>query len=166
MPLLDNCCRCCTLRTGTIVTGALGIALGLIGLITVLAVNELKVKTIVIDELPEGIVRIVLAINLVMTIFISSLLIFGAVKRNRWCMLPFVVLALMLAIGLLISVLYTSVEFYIKKDPVMGSLWLIFGIISVVVYVYLWCVVVSYYQLVREERGRGPYGKTPYPQPR
>lgn len=166
MPLLDNCCRCCTLRTGTIVTGVLGILLGLSGLITVLSVEKLQVKTIVIDTLPDLAVRIILAVNLVMTIFISSLLIFGAVKRNRWCMLPFVVLALMLAIGLLISVLYTSVEHYVKKDPILGSIWLIFGLISVVVYVYLWCVVFSYYQLVREERGRGPYGKTPYPQPR
>lgn len=165
MPLLDNCCRCGTLRTGTIITGSLGIALGVIGLVSVLTVNKLHANTILI-ELPETVVRIILAVNMVMTIFISSLLIFGAIKRNRWLMLPFVVLALMLAIGMLISVLYTSVEHFVKKDPILGSCWLIFGLIGVVVHVYLWCVVFSYYQMVREERGRGPYGKPPYPQPR
>lgn len=56
-------------------------------------------------------------------------------QRNRWLMLPFVVLALMLAIGLLISVLYTAVEHYVKKEPVLGSVWLIFGLITVGQYI-------------------------------
>lgn len=88
MPFLDNCCRCCTLRTGTIVTGSLGIvsgikgqevkrkphefckphfstawrlyfqALGLVGLITVLSVEKLQVKTIVVDTLPDTVGKI------------------------------------------------------------------------------------------------------------
>lgn len=46
-------------------------------------------------------------------------------------MLPWVILAIILAIGLLVSVIYTSVEFYIHKDILNGSLWLVLGLIAV-----------------------------------
>ncbi|KAK6643293.1 hypothetical protein RUM43_004798 [Polyplax serrata] len=94
-----------------------------------------------------------------MTMLISIMLIIGAVKRKRWFMLPWVVLAIILAIGLAISVIYTAVEFYIHKDYVGGTLGLVIGLVLVGVHIYLWLVVLSYYQLVQEEKNRGPYGR-------
>lgn len=46
-------------------------------------------------------------------------------------MLPWVVLAIILAIGLAISVIYTAVEFYIHKDHVGGTLGLVIGLVLV-----------------------------------
>lgn len=46
-------------------------------------------------------------------------------------MVPWVLLGIMLALGLLVSVLYTSIQFYINGDTLNGSLWLVLGLISV-----------------------------------
>lgn len=124
-------------------------------------VSNVKMRTILIDTLPPEIVKIIIAINLVMTVFISLLLIIGVLKRNRWIMLPWVILAIMLAIGLAISILYTAVVFFIHKEVLSGTLWIIIGFLSIAVYVYLWFVVYSYYKLLEEEKGRGPYGRPP-----
>ncbi|XP_073974363.1 uncharacterized protein [Rhodnius prolixus] len=159
MPVLDTCCGL-SLKFGTIVSGILGMLIGAATLITVLLTN-VKMRTILIDTLPSEIVKIILAINLVMTIFISLLLVIGAIKRNKWLMLPWVILAIMLAIGLAISIIYTAVVFFAHEEILSGFLWLIFGLLCVVIYIYLWFVVYSYYKLVEEEKGRGPYGRPP-----
>ncbi|KAL0278627.1 UNVERIFIED_CONTAM: hypothetical protein PYX00_000395 [Menopon gallinae] len=161
MPILDSCCRCCSLKTGTIVSGFLGIIIALSTLIVIL-ITKVKMKTIVMDTLHSDVVKIILAVNLAMTVLISTLLIVGALKRNRWMMLPWVILAIILAIGLLVSVIYTSVEFYIHKDILNGTLWLVLGLIAVAIYTYLWLVVFSYYQLITQEKNRGPYGRPMY----
>lgn len=161
MPILDRCCFCGSLKWGTIITGLLGIILAIATLIFVLVTN-VKMQTIVIDTLPPLIVKIILAINLVMTVLISGLLVIGAIRRSKYMMLPFVVLGIMLAIGLFISIMYTSVTNFIKGKELLGSIWLVGGLISVAIYVYLWLVVFSYYQLVQEEGGRGPYMKSSY----
>ncbi|XP_075231428.1 uncharacterized protein LOC142330191 isoform X2 [Lycorma delicatula] len=161
MPLLDSCCGRWSLKVGTIISGVLGVIIGAVTLIFVLTTN-VKMQTIVIDTLPSHIVKIILAINLVMTMIISALLVIGAIKRNRFMMLPWVILAIMLAIGLAISVIYTAVVFFIHKQALGGVLWLIFGLISVAIYVYLWLVVFSYFQLLQEEKGRGPYDRSAY----
>ncbi|XP_046989242.1 uncharacterized protein LOC124594836 [Schistocerca americana] len=161
MPILDRCCFCGSLKWGTIITGLLGIILAIATLIFVLVTN-VKMQTIVIDTLPPLIVKIILAINLVMTVLISGLLVIGAIRRSKYMMLPFVVLGIMLAIGLFISIIYTSVTNFIKGKELLGSIWLVGGLISVAIYVYLWLVVFSYYQLVQEEGGRGPYTKSTY----
>jgi len=44
-------------------------------------------------------------------------------------MVPWVVLGIMIAIGLLISVIYTGVVFFIDGYVLTGVLWLIFGLI-------------------------------------
>lgn len=159
MPLLDTCCGL-SLKVGTIISGVLGMLIGAATLITVL-LTSVKMRTILIDTLPSDIVKIILAINLVMTIFISLLLVIGAIKRNRWLMLPWVILAIMLAIGLAISIIYTAIVFFAHEEILSGFLWLIFGLICVAIYIYLWCVVYSYYKLLEEEKGRGPYGRPP-----
>lgn len=46
-------------------------------------------------------------------------------------MVPWVLLGIMLAVGLLVSVLYTSIQFYINEDTLNGTLWLVLGLISV-----------------------------------
>lgn len=49
-------------------------------------------------------------------------------------MLPWVILAIMLAIGLAISVIYTAVVFFMHKYVVGGVLWLVLGLSSVGTY--------------------------------
>uniref|UniRef100_A0A1B6GSR1 MARVEL domain-containing protein n=1 Tax=Cuerna arida TaxID=1464854 RepID=A0A1B6GSR1_9HEMI len=161
MPMLNSCCGCASLKVGTIISGALGVVIGAVTLVFVL-VTDVKLQTIVIDTLPPNIVKIILAINLVMTMLISVLLIIGALKRNRFMMLPWVILAIMLAIGLAISIIYTAVVFYLHNYVLGGTLWLIIGLSCVAIYVYLWFVVFSYYQLLQEEKGRGPYSRPAY----
>lgn len=51
-------------------------------------------------------------------------------------MLPWVILGIMLAIGLLVSVIYTAVVFYIDGDSFNGTLWLVFGLIAVGEYLF------------------------------
>ncbi|GLG99613.1 hypothetical protein R5R35_005614 [Gryllus longicercus] len=162
MPILDSCCGCGSLKTGTIITGVLGVVIGIVTLILVL-VTDMKFQTIIIDTLPETVVKIIFAINLVMTVLISLLLIVGAIKRNKFMMLPWVALAILLAVGLVISIIYTAVVCFMDSERpnhvLRGSLWLALGLPAVAVYVYLWVVVYSYFQLLMEEAGRGKYGK-------
>lgn len=160
---LTSCCRCCSLKTGTIFSGVCGIILAVVSLVLIFTVN-VEWKTIVIDILDKTAVKIIFAINLCMTILISTLLIVGAQRRNTFLMLPWVVLGIMLAVALLVSVIYTSIMFFINHDNLNGALWLVFGLIAVVVYTYMWLVVYSYFQQLRIEKmnGRmGPYGR-PY----
>lgn len=46
-------------------------------------------------------------------------------------MLPWVVLGITLAVGLLVSVIYTAVVYFIDALVLQGVLWLIFGLIWV-----------------------------------
>nr|CAD7405557.1 unnamed protein product [Timema cristinae] len=103
--------------------------------------------------------KIILAVNLFMTAVISAILIYGAIKRNKFMMLPWVVLAFMLAIGILITIIWTAVVFFIDGFVLSGVLTIVIGFIGLAVYVYLWMVVYSYFQLLMEEDGRGPYVK-------
>ncbi|KAG7211977.1 hypothetical protein KM043_011176 [Ampulex compressa] len=99
-----------------------------------------------------------------MTILISTLLIVGAVRRNTFMMLPWVVLGIMLAVALFVSVLYTSIMFFVHEKILNGILWLVLGLISVFLYTYMWLVVYSYFQQLRIEKMNkrmGPYGR-PY----
>lgn len=83
-----------------------------------------------------------------MTILISLLMIIGVVKvsgghtpafkeyysflfqRNHYLMMPWVVLGIMIAIGLLISVIYTAVKVFIDGYVLTGILWLVFGLLT------------------------------------
>ncbi|XP_063240377.1 uncharacterized protein LOC134541127 [Bacillus rossius redtenbacheri] len=161
MPLLDSCCRCGSLRTGTIVSGALGIVIGIVTMILVLVTN-VKFKTVILDFLPKEVLKIMLAVSLFMTAVISALLIFGAAKRNKFLMLPWVVLAFMLSIGILVTIIWAAVVSFIDGFALQGALILLFGLLGLGVYVYMWMVVYSYFQLLMEEGGRGPYGKPAY----
>lgn len=124
-------------------------------------------RTIIIDTLPQDIVKIIIALNLVMTVLISVLLIWGAVKRNKFLMLPWIMLAIMIAIGGLISIIWTAVVLYTSDYDSSGTsatLLLVFGLLGVAILVYLWLVVLSYYQHLVEESHRGVYGKVPHRQ--
>lgn len=160
-PLLNSCCKCQSLRVGSVVSGVFGILLAVASLIAMF-VTRVEFKTIIIDALDPTVVKIILAINLCMTILISLLMIIGVFKRNHFMMLPWVVLGLMLVIGLLISVIYTAVVFFIDAHTLTGVLWLVFGLLSVVIYLYMWMVVYSYFAILKEENERGRYNKQPY----
>ncbi|KAF3427073.1 hypothetical protein E2986_10789 [Frieseomelitta varia] len=127
---LTSCCGCYSLKAGTLFTGILGIILSIISLILIFTLN-VEWKTILIDVLDQSIVKIIFAINLCMTILISTLLIIGAIKRNTFMMLPWVVLGLILVVGLLVSVLYTSIMFFVNHAVINGILWLVIGLIAV-----------------------------------
>ncbi|KAL6427903.1 uncharacterized protein LOC126855531 isoform X2 [Cataglyphis hispanica] len=160
---LTTCCRCCSLKTGTIFNGVCGIVLAVLSLILIFTTN-IEWKTIIIDILDKTTVKIIFAINLCMTILISTLLVIGTIKKNTFMMLPWVVLGIMLAVGLLVSVLYNAIVFFINHDVLTGLLWLILGLVAVVIYTYMWLVVYSHFQELKIEKlskRMGPYGK-PY----
>lgn len=51
-------------------------------------------------------------------------------QRKWYLMIPWVVLGGMLAIGLLVSILMNSINFYLEGDTTTGTLWLVLGLIS------------------------------------
>ncbi|EZA51506.1 hypothetical protein X777_09850 [Ooceraea biroi] len=135
----------------------------MIALILIFTAN-VEWKTIIVDVLDKTAVKIIFAINLCMTILISTLLLVGVIRKNTFMMLPWVVLGIMLAVALLVSVLYTAIMFFIHHEVINGVLWLILGLMAVVFYTYMWLVVYSYFHQLKIEKmsGRmGPYGK-PY----
>ncbi|KAJ8923435.1 hypothetical protein NQ315_001994 [Exocentrus adspersus] len=159
--LLKSCCLCASLRTGTIISGVAAILLSIIGILLVWLVRA-DLKTIVFDFLPKLIVQIIVTINLIMTIILSILLLVGVMKRNWYLMIPWVVLGGMLAIGLLVSIIINSVNFYLEDNVFLGTLWLVLGLISLVIYCYMWYVSFSFFANLREESGRGAYSKDPF----
>ncbi|XP_072393930.1 uncharacterized protein [Diabrotica undecimpunctata] len=158
---LSSCCGCGSLRTGTFVAGMAAIILSLIGIIVVLLVR-VEFKTIVFDWLPQWAVLVIIIINLCMTILLSTLMLVGVIKRNWYLMIPWVVLGGMLAIGLLVSILINSINFYIDGDTLNGTLWLVIGLISLVVYCYMWYVSFSFFINLREESEKGAYTRDPF----
>ncbi|KAL5279733.1 hypothetical protein ACFFRR_003998 [Megaselia abdita] len=160
-PLLKTCCCCQSLRNGSIISGALAIVLSIISIILIF-VTRVEFKTILLDWLPSNVVKIILVINLCMTILISVLMIIGVLKRNHYLMLPWVVLGIMICIGLLISVIYTAVVFFIDGFVLAGVLWLVIGVLAVVVITYCWCVVYSQFAIISEDNNRGRYNRQPY----
>ncbi|XP_015591259.1 uncharacterized protein LOC107265884 [Cephus cinctus] len=161
---LKTCCCCIPLKEGTITIGILGIILSVINIITLFTTN-IRNRIILIEYLDKSVVVIILTINLIMTILISTLLIIGAIKRNIYLMLPWVILGIMCVVGLVGSVLYTVIMLYIQSKVLDGSLYLLFGILAIVIYLYIWGVVYSYFQEVRLTKNdgkMGPYGKPYY----
>ncbi|KAK1118678.1 hypothetical protein K0M31_014982 [Melipona bicolor] len=158
---LTSLCGYYSLKAGTLLTGILCIILSIISLILIFTLN-VEWKMIIIDALDQSIVKIIFAINLCMTILISTLLIIGALKRNTFMMLPWVVLGLILVVSLLVSILYTSIMFFVNHAAINGILWLVIGIVAVVIYMYLWLVVYSYFQYLRYDNLNNkidPYGR-------
>lgn len=79
-PIVRTCCLCQSLRTGSIVSGVAGILLSIATLI-IMFTAHVEFKTIFFfDFVPSWVVKIILAVNLCMTILISILLIVGAMK--------------------------------------------------------------------------------------
>lgn len=159
---LRSCCGCYSLKTGTVIAGTLGILLAITTIIVILT-TKIDFKTIIFDDLiSKSVLKIILIINLCMTIILSSLLIIGAIIRNHYLFLPWIILGIMLCIGLLVDVIYTSVVFFLDKNTTTGILWLVIGLICVVVYFYMWAVVLSYFLQLKEQNDRGRYSRTPY----
>nr|XP_033340347.1 uncharacterized protein LOC117228616 [Megalopta genalis]XP_033340348.1 uncharacterized protein LOC117228616 [Megalopta genalis] len=160
---LTSCCGCYTVKTGTIITGVLSIACSILSLYLIFTM-DVEWKTILFENLDQNIVKIIYALNLCMTILISTLLIVGAVKQNTFMMLPWVALGIILAVGLLISVIYTAIMFFVNHVTETGILWLVIGSAASATFSYLWLVVYSYFQQLKYNKLNsriGPYGK-PY----
>lgn len=160
-PILKSCCKFNSLATGSIVSGVFGIILAIAALIVLFTVRA-EFRTIVFDWFPQIVVKIILAVNLCMTIFISILLIVGVIRRNHYMMMPWVVLGITIAIGVLISVIYTAVVLFIEGYVLAGCIWLFGGLIAFAIYTYMWVVVYSHFMVLKEERSRGRYNKQPY----
>ncbi|XP_055319302.1 uncharacterized protein LOC129576991 [Sitodiplosis mosellana] len=160
-PIFRSCCNCQSLRTGSVIAGVAAILLSIVSIIIMFTVR-LQYKTIFLDWLPPWIVKIVIGFNLCMTILISIIMIVGAIKRNHYLMLPWVVLGAMLVVGLLLSVIYTGVMFIIDGHIITAVVWFIGGLIFCVIYAYMWCVVYSHFTVLREESKRGKYNRQPY----
>ncbi|KAF9824608.1 hypothetical protein SFRURICE_004065 [Spodoptera frugiperda] len=172
MKRLQKFCYCASTRTGTLLTAFLGIVLSIATIIIVWVVKKHRItfSTFIFDEdfdrkLSDlDIPRIILTINLCFTILICTLLMIAVHKRRSWLMLPWVVLGIVLAIGLLISVLHTSITYYLDKEDhvTLATIILIGGLLYLCLYLYLWAVVFSHYLDVRDEEERGRYRKAPY----
>ncbi|XP_055630073.1 uncharacterized protein LOC129770909 [Toxorhynchites rutilus septentrionalis] len=160
-PLVNSCCRCYSLRNGSITSGIIGIVLSIISLILMFT-TRVEFKPILMDWLPQNVVKIIFALNLCMTILICLIMILGVIKKNHFLMMPWVVLGIMLAIGLLISVIYTAVVHFIDGYTLSGTLWLIVGLLWVVIFTYMWTVVYSQFVVQKNENERGQYSKQPY----
>ncbi|XP_017062503.1 uncharacterized protein LOC108102260 [Drosophila ficusphila] len=160
-PLLNSCCLCQSTRNGSVISGILAIVLSIITIVLIFT-TKVAFRTILFVSISSEVVRIILVLNLIMTILISLLMIVGVLKRNHYLMVPWVVLGIMIAIGLLISVIYTAVVLFIDEYVLTGVLFLIFGLICCAVLTYCWCVVYSEYANLSEENERGRYNKQPY----
>nr|BAH70516.1 ACYPI008147 [Acyrthosiphon pisum] len=86
------------LKTGAIISGVYGIVIAIVTLLIIL-ISDIRIQTIVIDFLPKAVVQIIVAINLLMTVLISVLLLVGIFRRKKILMLPWIVLTIMLCIG-------------------------------------------------------------------
>ncbi|XP_022159978.1 uncharacterized protein LOC111026244 [Myzus persicae] len=159
-PLVTSCLGC-PLKTGALISGFYGIVIAIFALIMILT-NDIKIQTIIIDFLPKTVVKIIVVINLLMTVLISTVLLVGIFMRKKILMLPWIVLTIMLCIGLVISVIYTTIDFLIHKFYFTSIMVLVIGMLCVGVYVYMWWVTYSYYQKIKEEDNRTPYTRTPY----
>ncbi|XP_004925890.1 uncharacterized protein LOC114253204 [Bombyx mandarina] len=172
MKRLQKCCCCASTRTGSLITAILGIILSIATIILIWTVKKHTVSfsTFIFDKEFDkklsdlDIPRIILTINLCFTILICTLLIVAINKRRSWLMLPWVVLGIVLAIGLLISILHTSITYYLDEHDhvIEATVILVGGILYLCLYLYLWAVVFSHYLDVRDEEERGRYRKAPY----
>ncbi|XP_031632420.1 uncharacterized protein LOC116346484 [Contarinia nasturtii] len=160
-PIFQSCCSCQTLRIGSVIAGVAAILLSIVSLIIMFTVR-VTYRTIFLDWLPPNIVRIIIAFNLLMTILISAIMLVGALKRNHYLMLPWVVLGAMLVVGLLLSVIYTGFMFIIDGFVMTAIVWIILGLIVTAIFAYMWCVVYSHFTVLREETKRGKYNRQPY----
>ncbi|KAJ2946016.1 hypothetical protein O0L34_g4936 [Tuta absoluta] len=172
MKRLQKCCCCASTRTGTLIVAVLGIILSIATIIAIWVApkHAVSFSTFIFDKdfdkklSDNEIPRIILTINLIFTILICTLLIVAVKKRRSWMMLPFVVLGIVLAIGLLISILHTSITYYLDENDhvILATCVLVGGLIYLCIYLYLWVVVFSHYLDVRDEEERGRYRKAPY----
>lgn len=81
-PIVKTCCCCQSLRTGSVISGVSGILLAIVTLV-VMFTARVEFKTIFFDIFPSWVVKIILAVNLCMTILISILLIVGAIRVSH-----------------------------------------------------------------------------------
>ncbi|KAK4887835.1 hypothetical protein RN001_004106 [Aquatica leii] len=129
MQLLNSCCGCCDLKTGTIITGICGFLFTIGGLIT---------HTVFLEGIEEedtkSHVRIIVIYSYVYSA-VNILLLYGAVKENKHFLLPWIVYV---GFGLGLCSLFCLIFMFFVPGltagtVISGALW------------YVWYCVVSLY---------------------
>lgn len=172
---LKSCCGCYSLKSGTIIAGALGILLSIASIVVILT-TKIDFKTIVREFFKYEFMMIFMA-SLSLFLFVdfrwyyskrysqnhshsqsvhdnNSVIAFDSwcdnrewkceeistkilnfisydKQKNHYLFLPWIILGIMLCIGLLVDVIYTSVVFFIDGFTTSGFLWLAFGLLAV-----------------------------------
>ncbi|KAM0734421.1 hypothetical protein ACS0PU_011892 [Formica fusca] len=143
---LTTCCRCCSLKTGTIIIGVLGIVSGVFSLTTIFTTN-IEWETII--GLDKTTAEIIFAIYYCIIILFCTLLVIGSIKKNAFMMLPWMVLYMIIIVVFLVITVYWTIVLFIN-DMVSGSLfWFFFGLAAVMFYMYQWLVVYSHFQEIK-----------------
>ncbi|GAB0088415.1 hypothetical protein DMENIID0001_028310 [Sergentomyia squamirostris] len=175
-PLLRQCCFCCSLKTGGIVLGTLGIIRAVIGIVSaafLLALIDEAVAQVQEElkkennpeinqsdvEVGSLVVKIILAIFIVISVVelcASVLLIIGARKNRKEYILPYLVTD---GLGIIVTIIYFMIT------GVQHGFWqaAISAIIYLIIAGYLWLCVLSLYQWIKDVANRQPMPMTsPY----
>ncbi|KAF5294987.1 hypothetical protein FQA39_LY13297 [Lamprigera yunnana] len=129
MRLLNSCCGCCDLKTGSIITGICGFLFTIAGIIT----QTIFLESIE-DEDTANHVKILILYSYLYAV-VNVLLLGGAVKENKHLLLPWIVYV---GFGLGLFSLFCLIFMFfvpglIAGTVISGALW------------YVWYCVISLY---------------------
>ncbi|XP_075233643.1 uncharacterized protein LOC142331539 [Lycorma delicatula] len=152
IPMLDQCCCGCSLKTGTTIIGWFSFVRDLIILVTLIAVEfafkdskSIATASPDTDKGFEAIVIILAILYLLLTI-VSLLLLFGTYKERHGYMSPWIILS---TIGIVIEIICiitdTASVGFSKTD--------LQSLISVGLTIYFLLVVYSYYREIKGGSG-------------
>lgn len=147
---LTTCCRCYSLRTGTIIIGILQIILSIFMLIMVVGLNAKLNEPL--NDFDPYVTKIVYAVAFSLTIFMSILLLVGVFKRNTCMMLPWLVMGVIGLVGGIIRTIGASIIFFMKHETTSAVAGFGLGFMQLVVGTYLWVVVYSHFQELKNDR--------------
>ncbi|XP_029671210.1 lysosomal-associated transmembrane protein 4A-like [Formica exsecta] len=145
---LTTCCGCCSLKTGTIIIGVLGIVFSVLSLIVILMTN-IEWETII--GLDKTTAEIIFAIYYCIIILFCTLLVIGSIKKNAFMMLPWMVLNMIIIVVFLVIIIYRTIVF-INYDLVLSGLFtFFFDLVALMINMYMWLVVYHHFQELRIE---------------
>ncbi|KAB0800137.1 hypothetical protein PPYR_08017 [Photinus pyralis] len=129
MQLLNSCCGCCDLRTGTIIVGICGFLFTIAGIITQAVFLES-----IEEEDTKSHVRIIVVYSYLYVV-VNIMLLYGSVKVNKHFLLPWIVYV---AFGLGLCTLFCLIFMFFAPELFAGTL--MSGLLW-----YAWYAVVSFY---------------------
>ncbi|XP_029671213.1 lysosomal-associated transmembrane protein 4A-like [Formica exsecta] len=142
---LTICCGCCSLKTGTIIIGVLGIVFSVFFLIETFTVN---IKWPLIFTTTA---KIIFAIYHCITILFCTLLVIGSIKKNAFMMLPWMVQDMIIIVVFLVITVYGTIVLFINNMVSDGLFLFFFGLAAVMINMYMWLVVYHHFQELRIE---------------